>query len=351
MVTPIVVKIGGEVINDPHYLQLCAAECATLHRENRIPLVIVHGGGTQISNMSARLGITPTFLDGLRITTAAEMQIVEMVLAGSVNSQLVRVLQAHNIAAVGISALSGRTLKAEKMDPLGKMGGAIDTTHTPGTTTASATIGAMGSTATGSTSGMVAENTANITTTASAVHTARAAASAAASAATDAMGTADSTAAGSTATGSTATGSTVHTAQSNFTARAATCNPRLLLELCPHYVPVVAPLGSTDDGSVYNVNADTGAVAIADALAARALIFVTDVDGVYSKHKEIIRTLDRSHYHKLVDTHVLRGGMRAKLDACYKRQSNHIKKIIIGRIQNRSDMLSLLEQRQGTVLL
>ena len=477
MTTPIVVKIGGEVIDDPRYLQIFAAECAALHQDTGIPLVIVHGGGTQISSMSARLGITPTFLDGLRITTAAEMQIVEMVLAGSVNSQVVRVLQAHDIAAVGISAVSGHMLKAEAMDPLGKTGGATNapggtapatdttsgtansaenapgdtansaalvpsTAHKPSGTTNSAALATDTTSGMANTPGDTPGDTANSAalatnrtvpvpstahkpsgTTNSATHTANRTAhkpsgtpdtpgvarttSGTANSATNTPGdtansaalatnrtvpapstahtggatnsatrTANSTALATDTTSGTANStvpapSTAHTPgtpnstphapgtpgsatpaiQSNFTARTATCNPHLLLELCAHCVPVVAPLGSADDGTVYNVNADIGAVAIAHALAARALVFVTDVDGVYNQHKEVIRTLDRAQYQALVNTRVVQGGMRAKLDACYKRQSSNIKKIIIGKIQNKNDMLSLLEQRQGTILL
>ena len=81
-------------------------------------------------------------------------------------------------------------------------------------------------------------------------------------------------------------------------------------------VPVVAPAALDTDGTILNVNGDTAAGAIAAAVAARLLAFVTDVPGVRGKDGRVIATLDREHAKTLVDDGTIEGGMRPKVEAC-----------------------------------
>ncbi len=77
------------------------------------PTVLLHGGGPEVSQVSQRLGLTPTFVDGLRVTDSATLECVEMVLSGLTNGRLVRQLQRGGWPAFGLSGLDGRVLEAE----------------------------------------------------------------------------------------------------------------------------------------------------------------------------------------------------------------------------------------------
>jgi acetylglutamate kinase len=77
--------------------------------------IIVHGGGPQIAQMLARLGIESTIVDGLRVTDAATMEVVEMVLAGTINKQIVSAINAEGGCAIGLCGKDGGLIQARKM--------------------------------------------------------------------------------------------------------------------------------------------------------------------------------------------------------------------------------------------
>lgn len=108
---PIVIKIGGNEIDDPAFLHQLAA---TIH-ELQTPVVIVHGGGKEISQLQQVMGITPQYVDGLRVTDAPSLAVVEMVLCGLVNKRLVRVLVNAGVDAVGMSGVDRGLVRAVKM--------------------------------------------------------------------------------------------------------------------------------------------------------------------------------------------------------------------------------------------
>ncbi len=118
----IVVKIGGKAAEDRESLQALCGELRDISRESR--LVLVHGGGAEVTAVSRRFGIEAVFHDGVRQTSPEEMEIVDMVLAGKVNSQLVRLLRARGLDAVGLSGSDGGTFTGE---PLGGRGAATRT--------------------------------------------------------------------------------------------------------------------------------------------------------------------------------------------------------------------------------
>ena len=110
----IVVKFGGHAMVDPALTESFAADIALLRQVGMRPIV-VHGGGPQIAAMLERLAVPTKAVDGLRVTDAATMEIVEMVLAGKINKDIVTALNKAGGTAVGLSGKDGRLLLAEKI--------------------------------------------------------------------------------------------------------------------------------------------------------------------------------------------------------------------------------------------
>ncbi len=106
-----VIKIGGHEIADENFLSALAE---TVHRLAS-PVIIVHGGGKEISALQEQLGITPRYLDGVRITDAPSLQVVEMVLCGTVNKRLVRYLLGAGVDAIGMSGVDRGLITATPM--------------------------------------------------------------------------------------------------------------------------------------------------------------------------------------------------------------------------------------------
>lgn len=111
MPAPIVIKISGHELDSPDFL----AELAATLKHFDTPVVIVHGGGKEITALQTRLGIEPRYVDGLRITDAESLALVEMVLCGTVNKRIVRTLVNAGIDAVGLSGVDGGLVSADKM--------------------------------------------------------------------------------------------------------------------------------------------------------------------------------------------------------------------------------------------
>ncbi len=111
MPQPVVIKIGGNEIDDPAFLAALAPALGSV----RAPVIIVHGGGREISALQQVMGIEPHYLDGVRVTDAPSLAVVEMVLAGVVNKRLVRHLLAGGIEALGVSGVDRGLVRAEKM--------------------------------------------------------------------------------------------------------------------------------------------------------------------------------------------------------------------------------------------
>jgi acetylglutamate kinase len=109
----IVVKYGGHAMGNEQLARDFARDIVLLEQAGVNP-VVVHGGGPQISEMLARLGIKSEFAAGHRITDAASVEVVEMVLAGSINKQLVGFINAEGGRAVGLSGKDGNMVVARK---------------------------------------------------------------------------------------------------------------------------------------------------------------------------------------------------------------------------------------------
>lgn len=110
----VVVKYGGHAMGDPE-LGAAFARDITLLRQSGVNPVVVHGGGPQIGNMLTRLGIVSEFKAGLRVTDKATVEIVEMVLAGSINKEIVQSINAEGGRAVGLCGKDGNMVRAAKL--------------------------------------------------------------------------------------------------------------------------------------------------------------------------------------------------------------------------------------------
>ncbi len=110
----VVVKYGGHAMGEEAMLDSFARDIAMLMVSGLYP-VVVHGGGPQINAMLQRLQIKSNFVDGLRVTDAAMVEVVEMVLAGTVNKQVSAAINRAGALAVGISGKDGNLVRARKL--------------------------------------------------------------------------------------------------------------------------------------------------------------------------------------------------------------------------------------------
>ena len=186
----VVVKVGGEALDDPLRASVVADDLALLSLVG-MRLVVVHGGGPQVSAAMTSAGIEPRFVGGLRVTDAESMDLVQQVLIGSINTDLVARLARAGLSAVGLSGSDGALLEASvERGPDGE------------------DLGRVGS--------------------------------------------------------------------------IARVRPQLLETLLDQdHVPVLASVAPGPDGGSLNVNADAAAGAIASAIGATKLVYLTNVEGLY----------------------------------------------------------------------
>lgn len=126
----ILIKLGGSVLDDQTLIKDLCMDFSLL-RAAGISLVVVHGGSRAIEQELKLHQINSTFIDGLRVTTPDMVGIIEMVLCGNINRNLVRHLNASGVSAIGLSGTDNWMLRCERLDPvLGEVGkiSKIDTT-------------------------------------------------------------------------------------------------------------------------------------------------------------------------------------------------------------------------------
>lgn len=111
-----VLKIGGNEIDQPEFLDGLSAAIVGLHEKG----VIVHGGGKEIAQALEGSGLTFEFIEGMRVTTPEAMAIVQQVLSGAVNKRLVARLNAAGVAALGISGVDLGLLQTQPLRPSGR---------------------------------------------------------------------------------------------------------------------------------------------------------------------------------------------------------------------------------------
>lgn len=118
----VVIKVGGNELDDDAFLQGLVKSVDSMRNAGHFP-VIVHGGGKAIAHYQERLGLSTRFVEGLRVTDEASMDVAEMVLSGLSNKRIVRALVNGHIHAAGFSGVDDGTIYVEKMwHPLGDLG-------------------------------------------------------------------------------------------------------------------------------------------------------------------------------------------------------------------------------------
>ena len=126
----IVIKYGGSAMVDKSLQNAVLRDIALLSSVG-VQLVVVHGGGPEINQWLKKLGIKPVFLDGLRVTDTETMEVVEMVLAGRVNKQIVSGINNHGSSAVGICGIDGGLIEARTLgDGTHGLVGEVSKVHT-----------------------------------------------------------------------------------------------------------------------------------------------------------------------------------------------------------------------------
>jgi acetylglutamate kinase len=109
----IVLKIGGNEIDDLNFLDK-VSKLASQIRSSHHKLVLVHGGGKEITDLLTKLSIETRFVGGLRYTDSRSLDAVEMILSGLINKRLVKALQRNGVNALGLSGIDGKILTANK---------------------------------------------------------------------------------------------------------------------------------------------------------------------------------------------------------------------------------------------
>jgi acetylglutamate kinase len=259
----VVVKIGGAALDDERLARLVAEDLALMALVG-IRLVVVHGGGPQVSEAMTEAGLEPTFVDGLRVTDENAMELVRRVLLGSINSALVGRLQASGLNPVGLSGSDGGLLEAERIEG-----------------SAGQDLGSVGA--------------------------------------------------------------------------VATVRPNLVDSLLDDgYTPVVASIAPGADGKPLNVNADAVAGAIASALGATKLVFLTNVEGLYldlGDAGSLVSELKLDELQSMVGD--LSSGMRPKAQAAVNALASGVGKVHIldGRVEHAVLLEVFTEEGIGTQVL
>ena len=259
----VVVKYGGNAIagtSEHDALSLFAQDIVLMHAIGIRP-VVVHGGGPQINEMLARVGVESTFVDGRRVTDAQTMEIVRMVLLGQVNPQIVAALNTHGTVAVGVSGEDAGLIRAV---PRGEGLG--------------------------------------------------------------------------------------------FVGDVSRINPEVLIRLLDDgFVPVVSTVGVDESGQAYNINADSVAGAIAEALHAEKIIYLTDIEGlrkVVDDPATLIQRITADELVLLVDNGTVAGGMIPKVESCIQAVRGGVKgaHILDGRIAHVLLLELLTDSGVGTMI-
>jgi acetylglutamate kinase len=234
-------------MTEPNLREGFADDVALLRLVGLYP-VIVHGGGPQVSEFTRALGREPVFVDGLRVTTQEDLEVVRMVLAGSVNKDVVRLINRHGAMAAGLSGEDGGLMRATKKR------GEVDL---------------------------------------------------------------------------------------GFVGEIVRIDPAIVTDLLRDFIPVIATLGVDEAGQTYNVNADEAASAIAGAISARKLVFLTDVAGILDRNGQVIPEIRADEAARLIEDGTLSGGMIPKVQAALKAIQEGVQAVTI--LDGRAEHALLLE--------
>ncbi len=265
-----VIKYGGHAMGDEKLAKAFANDIVLIKQVGINP-VVVHGGGPQIGDMLERLKMKSSFVDGLRVTDKDTVGVVEMVLSGQINKQIVSSINAAGGRAIGLSGKDGRLIEAGKLrrsqrDPDSNIEKVLDL-------------------------GFVGEPT--------------------------------------------------------------RVNPDILSVFAKSdMIPVIAPIGVGADGETYNINADTVAGAVAQAIGAAKLVILTDVKGVVGANGELISRIGAEQARALLEDGAITGGMIPKLETCLAAVESSIEAahILDGRVPHVLLLEIFTEHGTGTMI-
>ena len=259
----VVVKYGGNALagaSEHDALALFAEDIVLMHAVGIKP-VVVHGGGPQINDMLTKLNIESHFVNGLRVTDEATMGVVQMVLNGQVNPQIVSAINTHGNVAVGLSGEDGRTLQVVQRDA------------------------ALG-----------------------------------------------------------------------FVGEIEKVRPHVVQSLLDDgLIPVLSTVGVDAHGQAFNINADTAAGAIAEALAAEKIIYLTDIAGLRKSVDDpdsLIHKINISELQGLIADGTIAGGMIPKVESCIQAVRGGVKSahILDGRIAHVLLLELFTDEGVGTMI-
>ncbi len=221
----VVIKYGGAAMTDPELKEEFARDVVLLKYVGMNP-VVVHGGGPDITRYMERLGMEVRFVDGLRVSDEATVEVAKMVLVGKQNKDIVLRINRHGQPAVGLCGDDGLLFTVRKQ-----------------------------------------------------------------------------LAAGETDIG--------------FVGQIERVDADVLLHIAEDYIPVVASVGADTEGNSYNVNADAAAAAVAEALGAFKVVFLTDVEGWRADPEDPSSRISEATAAEVRERlGEVGGGMRPKLEAC-----------------------------------
>ena len=373
----LVVKIGGAVALDTRLTAALIAELA--ERPERT--ILVHGGGRAVNETSRRLGIEPHFVDGIRITDGEEMAVVDMVLAGRVNTELVRLAQRSGVSAIGITGADGELLRGRRIgvpgeaSPSAAAGDVSSPSAAPGDASPSPSA-APGdaspspSAAPGDASPSPSAAPGDASPSPSAAPGDVSSPSAApgdVSSPSAAPGdvSSPSAAPGDVSSPSAAAGDaspSPSAAPGDGSPSGRTATPHRVRLDALHavreagFLPIVASVGiAEDDGGAVNINADDAARAITEELSRSGvpttLCFLSDIPGVLDKSGRTLATIAGDEIERLIADGVARDGMAAKLRSCRTAVSSGVGRIAIGNYGGAGDLAALLSARRGTSIV
>jgi len=255
-----VIKYGGAAMTDDQ-LQSTFAKDVTVLRKIGINIIIIHGGGKEITDLASRLNLQTRFVDGQRYTDEPMLDAVLMVLAGKLNKEIVNLINTNSGNAVGLAGMDNMLLRGRRVAP-----GGNDL-------------------------GLVGEIT------------------------------------------------TVNT---------AFLNSLLTMGL----MPVIAPLAMGENGEILNTNADIAASAIASALKAEKLVYLSDIEGVIVDGT-LVSTLSPSRAEQLIHSAAITGGMITKVRSAFHTVDAGVHKvhIIDGRIKHSLLLEIFTDEGIGTQLV
>ena len=263
----IVIKYGGNAMTEERLKHGFARDVVLLKLVGMNP-VVVHGGGPQIDNALRKVGKSGTFVQGMRITDEETMEVVEWVLGGEVQQDIVMLINQYGGQAVGLTGKDGGLIHAEKMrmPDKDKPGEFID-------------LGYVG--------------------------------------------------------------------------KITSINPAVVKTLQDDaFIPVISPIGFSDDGQAYNINADVVAGEIAQILKAEKLIMMTNTPGVLDKQNRLLTDLTAREIELLFEDGTISGGMLPKIGSALDAAKSGVNSvhIIDGRIEHSLLLEILTEQPFGTLI-